>query len=131
MNKTAEMVGKELVANAFDQAMQFVRDVHRSDNQVFERKRLEVKSRGAHAGDVSEIEIIAAAAAEHALAALFSNIELLPNIKLVLIEDGDTEIDMDVALDAPLLSFFNRDGWLKTYAENGALAAIWQSESEV
>ena len=126
MEKQAEAFALSVVANAFDQAIENGRNMQTQTPGIFQEKLSKVRAQSPEETITIE-DVISAAAAEHALAALFSNIQLTGISKIVLIKDDDTEIDLEEALNAPAFSYFNADGWLGKFAKAGLLAKTWQS----
>ncbi|TLP65924.1 hypothetical protein FEE96_10570 [Parasedimentitalea maritima] len=110
-----DMFARDVVANAFDQGVQAATlalnssdaDLHTLNKQVHETpKKLSLRERQ-----------IAMAAAEGALAAFFSNYELVGGFSIDLIRDDGSKFDLSEQFGAPLLVAFDRDGWLATHSK--------------
>jgi len=125
MSDVGDQFAKEIVSDAFDQSIVFVQNYLNSDPNFFVKKLEDLKC----VGENPQIEIvIASAAAEHALGAFFSNIELTGEATISVANENGDAADLASVLVQPYLSYFQEGGWLDKFSKNRELALLWQDK---
>lgn len=112
---------RDVVSHAFDQAV----DVATRNAQHALRG---IPPDATHGGNVDRDIAIAIAAAESAIASLFSNFELTGVAKVFVEVDGGTLSELEDLAGAPISSFFFKDGWLGRFSKYSSYVMRWQND---
>jgi hypothetical protein len=114
---------RDVVANAFDQAVDAATRCAKVGERGFDKHR--TLGNGVSSAEARDLAM-AVAAAEGALASLFSNMELLGICRMILTDANGENRDLEDLLMAPACSKFLADGWLQEHSKYHRELAKWQ-----